>query len=148
MNGMTATSITSPAGRSWRMARLTAPLARRFAGRRLFPLWAVVHHRGRKTGRELSVPVAVAARPDAESFLVVLPWGPGTNWARNVLAAGGCTVTWKGHEFRVTSAALLDGAQARPYFGRTTRFVVQRIFQADAFLILRGEAPGRPQDQP
>ena len=45
-------------------------------------------------GRELTVPVAVGATP--ELFIVVLPWGAGTNWARNVLAAGGCVVRWKG----------------------------------------------------
>jgi hypothetical protein len=46
-------TTTSPTGPAWRMARLTAPMARVLAGRRGFPLWAVVRHRGRKTGRAL-----------------------------------------------------------------------------------------------
>ena len=62
-------------------------------------LWAAVHHRGRVTGRELTVPVAVGATGDA--FVIVLPWGPGTNWARNVLAAGGCVLRWKAADHRV-----------------------------------------------
>ena len=43
------------------------------AGRRLFPLWAVIHHRGRRTGRPYAVPVAIRASPDA--FTIPLPWG-------------------------------------------------------------------------
>jgi deazaflavin-dependent oxidoreductase (nitroreductase family) len=136
---MTMTRTTPPAGRSWQLARLTVPMARAFAGRRLVPLWAVVHHRGRKTGRELSVPVAVRATPDA--FVVVLPWGPGTNWARNVLAAGGCIVRWKGADHRVTGPELIGPAQARPYFTRAMWTVVQRVFHAEAFLLLRRSYP-------
>ena len=128
------TTATAPHGRSWRFARLTAPITRRLAGRRYFPLWAVVRHRGRKTGRELSVPVAVRATPDA--FLVALPWGPGTNWARNVLAAGGCIVRWKGADYQVTGPEVLGPAAARPYFTRATWAAVRRVFHAEAFLLL------------
>ncbi len=124
-----------PASRSWRFARVTAPLARRLAGRRFFPLWAVVQHRGRRSGRALSVPVAVRARPDA--FLIVLPWGPSTNWVRNVLAAGGCVVRWRGADRPCSDPAVLDRAGARPYFGRPTWFAVEHLFGADSFLLLR-----------
>jgi deazaflavin-dependent oxidoreductase (nitroreductase family) len=110
-------------------------MARALAGRRFFPLWAVVHHRGRRSGRELSVPVAVRATGDA--FVVVLPWGAGTNWARNVLAAGGCVVRWKGADHRVVEPEVIDAAQARAYFGRVTWAVVERLMQADSFLLLR-----------
>jgi deazaflavin-dependent oxidoreductase (nitroreductase family) len=135
---MTTTTPSPPDGRSWRLARLTAPMARRFAGRRFFPIWAVVHHTGRKTGRALSVPVAVQARPDL--FVVVLPWGAGTNWARNVLAAGGCVVRWKGADRRVTSPELVDRSRARPYFSGFQWFMVERLFHADAFLLLHRES--------
>lgn len=117
------------------MARLTAPLARAMAGRRFFPLWAVVHHRGRRTGRELTVPVAVRASADA--FVIVLPWGPGTNWARNVLAAGGATVRWKGVDIPVTDPELIGRAEARSHFGRGSWAAVERVFRADSFLLLR-----------
>jgi deazaflavin-dependent oxidoreductase (nitroreductase family) len=131
---MTTTTSTAPAGRSWRLAPLTAPIARRLAGRRFFPLWAVVHHRGRRTGRELSVPVAVQATPDA--FVVVLPWGPGTNWARNVLAAGGCVVRWKGQDRRVTGAALATPSEVRRYYSRPQWWAVEHVIGARTFLVL------------
>jgi hypothetical protein len=103
------------------------------AGRRFFPLWAVVHHVGRKSGRELTVPVAVRATP--ELFIVVLPWGPGTNWARNVLAVG-CVVRWKGADHRTGRPEVADQAQARSYYSRFEWAVVQRVFRAESFLLL------------
>ena len=131
---MTTTIPAAPAGRSWRLARLTSPLARRFAGRRFFPLWAVVHHRGRRTGRELSVPVAVQATPQA--FVVTLPWGPATNWAQNVLAAGGCVVHWKGADRNVSDPRLLDREAAKPFFGRLEWWIVEHLMGAESFLLL------------
>jgi hypothetical protein len=109
-------------------------VTRVLAGRRFFPLWAVVRHTGRKTGRELSVPVAVRATADV--FVVTLPWGPGTNWVRNVIAAGGCVVRWKGADHRVTRPELIGPAQARPYSTRTTWAIVQRVIHAETFLLL------------
>ncbi len=132
---MSDATTVAPASRSWRLARVTAPIARALAGRRFFPLWAVVHHVGRKTGRRLTVPVAVLASPDA--FVITLPWGRRTNWARNVLAAGGCVLTWKGADHQVTAPELIDRDGARPYFGRFTWAVSQRVIGADTFLLLR-----------
>lgn len=127
---MTTTRSTPPA-----IAKAFDPVARALAGRRLVPLWAVVHHRGRKTERELTVPVAVRSAGDA--FVVALPWGPGTNWAQNVLAAGGCVLRWKGADHRITSAELIGAAEARPYFGRLTWKIVERVIGTDHFIRLR-----------
>lgn len=129
------TRPVAPSGGGWRMAKLTSPMARAMAGHRMIPLWAVVHHRGRKTGRALSVPVAVRLTQDG--FLINLPWGPGTNWVRNVLVAGGCTIRWKGEDHRVTQPRLVGPGEARPYFGRITWGVAQRMFAAEHFLVLR-----------
>jgi len=113
---------------------MTAPITRVLAGRRFFPLWAVVHHIGRKSGRELTVPVAVRVTP--QLFIVVLPWGPGTNWARNVLAAGGCVVRWKGADHQTVRPEVVDQAQARCYYSGFEWAVVQRVFRAESFLLL------------
>jgi deazaflavin-dependent oxidoreductase (nitroreductase family) len=104
------------------------------AGRRWFPGWAVVHHRGRKTGRALSVPVAVIVTP--EVFVINLPWGPGTNWVRNVVVAGGCVVRWKGVDHPVTRPELVDKTAARRYYGRVAWAIVRRLFPADTWLVL------------
>ncbi|MDI6102462.1 nitroreductase family deazaflavin-dependent oxidoreductase [Actinoplanes sp. NEAU-A12] len=124
----------APANTSWKFARATAPVAAALAGRRWFPLWAVVHHRGRKSGRDLTVPVAIVTTP--EGYIINLPFGAGTNWVRNVLAAGGCTLRWKGADLRATDPRIIDAASARPYYTRTTWAVAQRLFPADAWLLL------------
>ncbi len=135
--GMTT---TTPDNTSWRFARATAPAVRVLAGRRFSP-WAVVHHRGRVSGRELTVPVAVVATPDG--FVINLPWGARTNWVRNVLAAGGCTIRWKGADHRMADPRILDSAAARPFYTRLTWAIARRLFPADNWLLLKETGPGR-----
>jgi hypothetical protein len=132
--GMTTTPTVTPSGTGWRLARATAPLAARFAGHRMVPLWALVQHTGRRSGRALEVPVAVTATP--RGLLVNLPYGPGTNWVRNVLAAGGCTVVWRGRELPCDRPELLGPAQARPHFSALTWWVARTLFTGESFLLL------------
>jgi deazaflavin-dependent oxidoreductase (nitroreductase family) len=82
-------------------------VAKLLAGKRWFPLWAVMHHRGRKSGTEYAVPVAIVPTRSQHVFLIGLPWGERTNWAQNVLAAGGATVTWKGRDYAATSPRIV-----------------------------------------
>ncbi len=96
---MTATTARRPSGWTQRVNGF----ALRISGHRWFPLYAVVEHRGRKSGKAYEVPIALIAAPD--QFLICLPFGPGTNWARNVIAAGGCDVRWKGGVHHATAAA-------------------------------------------
>lgn len=131
--------MTSPApaaskNTSWRFARATAPVVRGLAGRRWFPVWAVVHHRGRVSGRELAVPVALTVTPTG--FVINLPWGARTNWVRNVIAAGGCTLRWKGTDHRVVDPRIVDAAAARPYYSRFAWSTARTLFPADAWLLL------------
>lgn len=58
------------------------------------PLFAVLHHRGRRSGRRYAVPINVFRHGDR--YLVALTYGPDTDWLRNVLAAGRCTITTRG----------------------------------------------------
>jgi deazaflavin-dependent oxidoreductase (nitroreductase family) len=108
-----------------RLVKLTSPLARQLAGRRWFPLWAVLHHRGRRTGQEYAIPVAVLVTPD--TFVIGLPWGPKTNWAQNVLAAKGCTIRWRGVDYRVTDPQLVGADVALMAAGRFERVVLSRV---------------------
>jgi hypothetical protein len=116
-------------------ARATAPAVRVLAGRRLIPIWAVVHHRGRISGRDLAVPVAVV--PTDNGFIINLPFGAHTNWVRNVVVAGGCTIRWKGRDHRMDQPTVIDAAKARPYYTRFTWAAGQKLFPADAWLLLR-----------
>jgi deazaflavin-dependent oxidoreductase (nitroreductase family) len=66
----------------------------------------VLKHRGRKTGQEYAVPLAVI--PTESTFIISLPWGRETDWVRNVLAAGRCTVRWKGTGYECSEPMFVD----------------------------------------
>ena len=112
-----------------------APVTWALAGRPWFPLWAVVHHTGRRSGKAYSTPIAIVPARDRDTFLVGLPWGPRTNWAQNVLAAGGARVTWRGREVETTNPRLVETAEA----ARLARGPVRRVVGSGrfpAFLLL------------
>ena len=124
-----AVGMTSPAPRRSRpralLIRASAPLAWALAGRPWFPLWAVVRHHGRSSGKPYATPVAIIATRSHVTFLIGLPWGPSTNWAQNVLAAGGATLVWRGRDIKVTKPRLAGTEvaveQARPLFSPILR---------------------------
>ncbi|HEU0181962.1 MAG TPA: nitroreductase family deazaflavin-dependent oxidoreductase [Agromyces mariniharenae] len=78
------------------LLRASDPFALALAGRRWFPLWAVVHHRGRRSGTEYDTPIAIVPTVASEVVLIGLPWGATTEWARNVQAAGRAVLSWRG----------------------------------------------------
>ncbi|MDQ0382615.1 nitroreductase family deazaflavin-dependent oxidoreductase [Amycolatopsis thermophila] len=78
-------------------------IAARLAGHRLVPLWALVQHRGRKSGRAYRTPIAIVGSTPS-SVYIGLPWGRHTDWIRN-LQAGGGTLVWKGQTFAVAEPA-------------------------------------------
>jgi deazaflavin-dependent oxidoreductase (nitroreductase family) len=116
------------------IAKATSPLTIRLAGRRYFPLWAVLHHVGRRSGRAYSVPIAVRASPEA--FTIALPWGAGTQWVRNVLTAGGCVIRWRGTDHRASEPKVIGLAEAAPSFSPAQRAIL-RATGIRSFLRLR-----------
>jgi deazaflavin-dependent oxidoreductase (nitroreductase family) len=125
-------------GKQWKppaaLIKATNPVMRELAGRRWFPAWAQLRHRGRKSGKEYVIPVAVLVRPDA--FVIGLPWGAQTNWVRNVITAGGCSIRWKGADHRVTDPELVDKSVALQAANGLQRAVIQRV-TFPAFLQLK-----------
>ena len=125
------TAVKPPA----KLVKLTSPLALRLAGRRWFPLWAVVRHRGRKSGKDYSIPVAVIVTPN--SFIIGLPWGPKTNWAQNVLAAGGCAIRWKAQDYQVTNPRLVGSDRAVAAANRLEGKILRRTGMKDFLEVQR-----------
>jgi hypothetical protein len=81
-------------GLLWRIARFTSPVTMPLAGKRWNPIFAVVEHRGRKTGRPYTTPVAARRIPGG--FVIALAFGAQVDWYRNLVAAGGATIRWRG----------------------------------------------------
>jgi deazaflavin-dependent oxidoreductase (nitroreductase family) len=77
----------------------------------LVPPLAVLHHRGRRSGRSYRTPV-VAFR-SAHGFVVPMTYGRDVDWARNLRAAGGGELTQMGRRFRVRHPRIVDAAHAK-----------------------------------
>ena len=80
------------------LSRLLNPLAMPLT-RRLPPL-AVLHHRGRRTGRSYDTPVQAYRTPDG--WVVGLAYDRNAPFALNLLAAGGGEMTRAGRRYRIT----------------------------------------------
>src|SRR5947207_2142948 len=70
-------------------ARVVNPLVLRIAGRRHMPVVGIVHHRGRKTGREYATPLGVRPAPGG-GFVMPLTFSEAAHWYQNIRAAGWC----------------------------------------------------------
>ncbi|MGH2356492.1 MAG: hypothetical protein ACRDGJ_00590 [Candidatus Limnocylindria bacterium] len=114
------------------LARKTNWMAKPLAGRRWLPLWGIVHTRGRRSGRTYSIPVALRVTPDA--FFISVPW-EGAQWYRNVLAADGCVLRWKGADNHLSGAELVDASVGLPAFNVVQRALL-RAGGIDKFLRL------------
>jgi deazaflavin-dependent oxidoreductase (nitroreductase family) len=106
-------------------SRLFNPVALLFAGTRLMPLYGVIAHRGRRSGRIFRTPVVV--RPAGDGFIVPMPWGESTDWYRNVRAAGGCDIRWKGRDYPLGRPEVIDAAAAQAEFGAFERAMMTRF---------------------
>jgi len=106
------------------LARIFNPLAVRFAGSRYVPLWAIIRHRGRRSGRLYATPVAIAHTADA--LIVPLPFGADADWCRNVVSAGGCVVRWKGREHQMIEPEIIEDS-ALPAFAMWERSALSAL---------------------
>ena len=107
-------------------ARLVNPLVLGIAGRRHMPVVGIIHHRGRKTGRPYATPLGI--RPAAAGgFVMPLTFGEAAGWYRNIVAAGGCVITWRGADHTVANPVIIDRATALPAFPRYERLALRTI---------------------
>jgi deazaflavin-dependent oxidoreductase (nitroreductase family) len=98
----------------WKLIHSTNSFMVHFAGSRVFPLWAILEHQGRRSGRSFRTPV-VAGRTD-DGFYIPMPFGPETDWTRNAIAAGGAAIRWKGRRYELTNPEIVDAEAARTAF--------------------------------
>jgi deazaflavin-dependent oxidoreductase (nitroreductase family) len=106
-------------------ARLVNPLVSKLAGTRLLPLYGVIAHHGRRSGKLFHTPVVV--RPTQGGFIVPMPWGESTDWFRNIRAEGGCTIRWKGRSYAMVEPEVLNAEDAFAAFSGPTRAGMTRF---------------------
>jgi deazaflavin-dependent oxidoreductase (nitroreductase family) len=107
-----------------RLTHLLNPFILTRAGNRLSS-FAVIHHRGRSSGRAYTTPVS--ARQAADGFVIPLTFGKRADWFQNIQAAGGCVIQWKGAKYAVIEPEVIDRAAARSAFSPLERILLPLI---------------------
>jgi deazaflavin-dependent oxidoreductase (nitroreductase family) len=91
----------------------TNKLQRQLAGRpRAYA--SVIRHRGRTSGRSYETPVVPFATDDG--FLIVLPYGPNTDWLKNVLASGSAILVTEGRTYTIDRPEVIPTDTAKDVF--------------------------------
>jgi deazaflavin-dependent oxidoreductase (nitroreductase family) len=107
-----------------RVTRFIAPWA---------PGWAVVVHRGRKSGRIFRTPLWAFRRQGG--YVIALTYGSDTDWLRNVLAAGGCELETRRRHYQVGSPRVYRDENAAD-MPKLIRFLLRRVIKATEFASL------------
>ena len=111
------------------MTKLLNPLIVKLAGRPHFHMAAQLTHTGRRSGRTYVTPVG--ARRAGDVVLIPLTFGNQSDWSRNVLAAGRCSLRLAGVDYDATAPTLLSSQVADPHvraaFGRLERFSMRML---------------------
>ena len=121
----------------WRFSRRTSGWASPLAGRRWNPIFARVLHRGRRSGRAYQTPVA--ARRVADGFIISLAFGAQVDWHRNLEAAGGGVIRWRGRDYEVSGPEMIDADEALPAFDPVQRLFL-RLAGIDGYIRVRRAA--------
>ncbi len=103
---------------------------------------SVVEHPGRRTGRRYSTPVGI--REDGGDLVVMLPYGPGADWVRNVRAAGAATVRHDGRTLSVLDPEVVAFHDAERRLTAGDRWTA-RLFGIREVLVLHVAESGGPR---
>src|SRR4051812_49684676 len=112
--------------------RVLGPLAKYLPG------FAVVSHVGRRSGRTYRTPVNAFKRGDG--YVIALMYGSGSQWVRNVLAAGEVEIQTRGRHVRLVNPEVVRDP-ARSLAPRPVR-VAMRVVKADEFMRLERAGAG------
>ncbi|MEV6009404.1 nitroreductase family deazaflavin-dependent oxidoreductase [Streptomyces sp. NPDC051976] len=117
-----------------RLAKLNKYFGNKIVGRilPLMPGFGAVHHKGRKSGKEYRTPVKVFRKND--HFVLSLPYGSGSDWAKNVVAAGGCEIKTGGRRYQVVAPQIY--VDEHPEIPAILRWTLKK-FNAVEFISLK-----------
>jgi len=106
--------------------RIIGPIMARLPG------FGMIYHQGRTSGREYRTPVKVFRHGNA--YVVTLPYGTGTDWIKNITAAGGGDLAINGRRIHVVNPTLFhdDGRVAIP---KILRMVLARMNVTDCIAL-------------
>ena len=99
---------------------------------------SVVHHVGRTTGQAYETPIG--AVPTDDGFVIALPYGPNTDWLKNVLASGKATIVHDGASHAVDRPEVVAIADVTQMFSPNDQRA-HRWFGVEDCLRVRRVAP-------
>lgn len=117
---------------------VTNPIMRTFAGQ-VRPL-AVIEHVGRTSAKTYRTPVI--AYPTPTGWVIPMTYGSGTDWEKNLEAAGGGTLVAGGERHPVTDPRVVTG-EPPPEVPRPTAAILRLIGADEVLTLSTGEtSPG------
>jgi deazaflavin-dependent oxidoreductase (nitroreductase family) len=120
-----------------RTSRAMKPLVLRSAGTPGASA-SVIRHVGRVTGRPFETPVGAVAIDGG--FVIALPYGPNTDWLRNVLATGSATIVDEGTTYEVDRPEVVALAMEERSFSPADQRA-HRLFGVEECLRVRRVVP-------
>jgi len=109
------------------------------------PAFGIVHHIGRRSGRLYRTPINVFRSGDR--FVFALTYGPQTEWVRNVLASGGCSLQTRGHTYPLTQPRVFHDPR-RHAVPAWVRIPLTLLGVADFLEMRLADYPSRPGEPP
>jgi deazaflavin-dependent oxidoreductase (nitroreductase family) len=112
--------------------RVTNPVARSLTP--WLPCLGTLEHTGRKSGRRYRTPLLVFKTRDG--FVILIGYGPETDWLKNVLAGGPTVLHKRGHSLALGSPRIVSKAEAAPLVRPAPRLFYRVFPYNEAALVL------------
>jgi deazaflavin-dependent oxidoreductase (nitroreductase family) len=113
--------------------KLTMPIAGKGFGH-----FAVLTHKGRRTGTLYRIPLIAEPAPDG--FVIALTYGRKVDWAANVLAAGGCSLRWKNSDYALGRPEFIDRETGLKAFPLIFRIGLRAMGISDFLRLSKGKS--------
>ncbi len=113
--------------------RLTLRAARRGRGP-----FSIVTSVGRKSGKTYETPIIV--QPTEGGFMIELTYGDKVQWYRNVLAAGGCKLTYKAVEYDIAGIEPVTAATGLAAFPPSQRRILTLLKRSHFVRFVRSDS--------
>jgi deazaflavin-dependent oxidoreductase (nitroreductase family) len=113
-------------------SRVTNPAARSISP--WLPGQGTLEHVGRKSGKRYRTPLLVF--PTQDGFIVLIGYGPESDWVKNVLAGGPTVLHKRGKNIALTNPRLMTKAEAAPLVTGPSRNFYRLFPYNEAALVL------------
>ncbi|OBI79605.1 nitroreductase family deazaflavin-dependent oxidoreductase [Mycobacterium asiaticum] len=112
--------------------RVTNPVARSITP--WLPCLGTLEHVGRKSGRHYRTPLLVF--PTRDGFVILIGYGPQTDWLKNVLAGGPTVLHKRGKTVALANPRIVKKAEAAPLVKPAPRLFYRLFPYNEAALVL------------